>query len=56
VVPQPGNLLATPSGDLVYLDFGMMSTAPQVGEDEQHERNVLSGWTESKQGVGLSKE
>ncbi len=25
-----GNLLATKSGDLVYLDFGMMSEAPQV--------------------------
>lgn len=27
--PHPGNLLATTSGDLVYLDFGMMSEAPQ---------------------------
>ncbi|KAL3145629.1 hypothetical protein ABBQ32_003173 [Trebouxia sp. C0010 RCD-2024] len=27
--PHPGNLLATTSGDLVYLDFGMMSDAPQ---------------------------
>ncbi|KAF5834299.1 ABC1 family-domain-containing protein [Dunaliella salina] len=27
--PHPGNLLATRSGDLVYLDFGMMSGAPQ---------------------------
>ncbi|GAB4814519.1 hypothetical protein N2152v2_001565 [Parachlorella kessleri] len=27
--PHPGNLLATKSGDLVYLDFGMMSEAPQ---------------------------
>jgi len=27
--PHPGNLLATKSGDLVYLDFGMMSTAPE---------------------------
>uniref|UniRef100_A0A7S3QQ29 Protein kinase domain-containing protein n=1 Tax=Dunaliella tertiolecta TaxID=3047 RepID=A0A7S3QQ29_DUNTE len=27
--PHPGNLLATRSGDLVYLDFGMMSSAPQ---------------------------
>ena len=28
--PLPaGNLLATTSGDLVYLDFGMMSEAPQ---------------------------
>lgn len=27
--PHPGNLLATRSGDLVYLDFGMMSDAPQ---------------------------
>ncbi|KAL6760462.1 ABC1 family-domain-containing protein [Haematococcus lacustris] len=27
--PHPGNLLATRSGDLVYLDFGMMSEAPQ---------------------------
>lgn len=26
--PHPGNLLATTSGDLVYLDFGMMSEAP----------------------------
>ena len=26
--PHPGNLLATKSGDLVYLDFGMMSEAP----------------------------
>lgn len=26
--PHPGNLLATRSGDLVYLDFGMMSEAP----------------------------
>ena len=26
--PHPGNLLATNSGDLVYLDFGMMSEAP----------------------------
>jgi len=24
-----GNLLATKEGDLVYLDFGMMSTAPE---------------------------
>ena len=24
-----GNLLATTSGDLVYLDFGMMSEAPE---------------------------
>ncbi|GFR42152.1 hypothetical protein Agub_g3004 [Astrephomene gubernaculifera] len=27
--PHPGNLLATRSGELVYLDFGMMSEAPQ---------------------------
>eukprot|EP00798_Chlamydomonas_sp_ICE-L_P023264 gene23264-30493_t len=27
--PHPGNLLATKSGDLVYLDFGMMSEAPE---------------------------
>ena len=27
--PHPGNLLATTDGDLVYLDFGMMSEAPQ---------------------------
>ncbi|KAG2440282.1 hypothetical protein HXX76_004393 [Chlamydomonas incerta] len=27
--PHPGNLLATRGGDLVYLDFGMMSEAPQ---------------------------
>ncbi|KAK9815500.1 hypothetical protein WJX72_004714 [[Myrmecia] bisecta] len=27
--PHPGNLLATAAGDLVYLDFGMMSEAPQ---------------------------
>ncbi|KAL6784818.1 hypothetical protein ACKKBF_B03355 [Auxenochlorella protothecoides x Auxenochlorella symbiontica] len=27
--PHPGNLLATASGDLVYLDFGMMSEMPQ---------------------------
>lgn len=27
--PHPGNLLATRQGDLVYLDFGMMSEAPQ---------------------------
>lgn len=26
--PHPGNLLATKQGDLVYLDFGMMSEAP----------------------------
>lgn len=26
--PHPGNLLATPAGDLAYLDFGMMSEAP----------------------------
>lgn len=26
--PHPGNLLATREGDLVFLDFGMMSTAP----------------------------
>ncbi|PRW44567.1 putative aarF domain-containing kinase chloroplastic [Chlorella sorokiniana] len=26
--PHPGNLLATTNGDLVYLDFGMMSEAP----------------------------
>lgn len=26
--PHPGNLLATKGGDLVYLDFGMMSEAP----------------------------
>lgn len=26
--PHPGNLLATKEGDLVYLDFGMMSEAP----------------------------
>ena len=26
--PHPGNLLATRSGNLVYLDFGMMSEAP----------------------------
>jgi hypothetical protein len=26
--PHPGNLLATRAGDLVYLDFGMMSEAP----------------------------
>lgn len=30
--PHPGNLLATRSGDLVYLDFGMMSEAPPSGE------------------------
>lgn len=24
-----GNLLATPAGDLCYLDFGMMSEAPE---------------------------
>ena len=30
--PHPGNLLATTSGDLVYLDFGMMSEAPPSGE------------------------
>ena len=29
--PHPGNLLATTSGDLVYLDFGMMSEAPPSG-------------------------
>ncbi|EFJ48862.1 hypothetical protein VOLCADRAFT_117484, partial [Volvox carteri f. nagariensis] len=28
-----GNLLATRSGDLVYLDFGMMSEAPQYARD-----------------------
>ncbi|PSC69892.1 putative aarF domain-containing kinase chloroplastic [Micractinium conductrix] len=27
--PHPGNLLATTAGDLVYLDFGMMSCAPE---------------------------
>ncbi|CAL5221960.1 g4241 [Coccomyxa viridis] len=27
--PHPGNLLATPAGDLCYLDFGMMSEAPE---------------------------
>ncbi|KAI8476423.1 MAG: ABC1 family-domain-containing protein [Monoraphidium minutum] len=27
--PHPGNLLASPDGTLVYLDFGMMSEAPQ---------------------------
>lgn len=27
--PHPGNLLATADGTLVYLDFGMMSEAPQ---------------------------
>jgi len=27
--PHPGNLLATREGDLVYLDFGMMSEAPE---------------------------
>ena len=27
--PHPGNLLATTGGDLVYLDFGMMSEAPR---------------------------
>ncbi len=27
--PHPGNLLATRQGYLVYLDFGMMSEAPQ---------------------------
>ncbi|EIE23034.1 ABC1-domain-containing protein [Coccomyxa subellipsoidea C-169] len=27
--PHPGNLLATRQGDLCYLDFGMMSEAPQ---------------------------
>ncbi|KAK9903264.1 hypothetical protein WJX75_001146 [Coccomyxa subellipsoidea] len=27
--PHPGNLLATRAGDLCYLDFGMMSEAPQ---------------------------
>ena len=26
--PHPGNLLATAAGDLVWLDFGMMATAP----------------------------
>jgi len=26
--PHPGNLLATKEGDLAFLDFGMMSTAP----------------------------
>lgn len=28
-LPCTGNLLATRSGDLVYLDFGMMSEAPE---------------------------
>ena len=28
--PHPGNLLATREGNLVYLDFGMMSEAPQA--------------------------
>ena len=27
--PHPGNLLATRDGRLVYLDFGMMSEAPE---------------------------
>eukprot|EP00891_Asterochloris_glomerata_P009513 jgi/Astpho2/9513/e_gw1.00145.30.1_t len=27
--PHPGNLLACPNGDLAYLDFGMMSAAPE---------------------------
>ena len=27
--PHPGNLLATPEGKLAYLDFGMMSEAPE---------------------------
>jgi predicted unusual protein kinase regulating ubiquinone biosynthesis (AarF/ABC1/UbiB family) len=27
--PHPGNLLASRDGSLVYLDFGMMSEAPQ---------------------------
>eukprot|EP01024_Parvocaulis_polyphysoides_P059333 TRINITY_DN6411_c1_g2_i1.p1 TRINITY_DN6411_c1_g2~~TRINITY_DN6411_c1_g2_i1.p1 ORF type:complete len:772 (-),score=111.76 TRINITY_DN6411_c1_g2_i1:714-3029(-) len=27
--PHPGNLLATTKGDLVYLDFGMMSEVPE---------------------------
>lgn len=26
--PHPGNILATQAGELVYLDFGMMSEAP----------------------------
>lgn len=26
--PHPGNILATRAGELVYLDFGMMSEAP----------------------------
>lgn len=29
VLVCPGNLLATRAGDLCYLDFGMMSEAPQ---------------------------
>ena len=29
-----GNLLATRAGDLVYLDFGMMSEAPQYARYE----------------------
>ena len=30
VLRSPGNLLATREGDLCYLDFGMMSEAPEV--------------------------
>jgi predicted unusual protein kinase regulating ubiquinone biosynthesis (AarF/ABC1/UbiB family) len=26
--PHPGNLLATPSGKLAFIDFGMMSDTP----------------------------
>lgn len=30
--PHPGNLLATPDGLLAFLDFGMMSEAPESAE------------------------
>ena len=32
--PHPGNLLATSAGDLVYLDFGMMSFSPPSARSE----------------------
>ena len=51
--PHPGNLLATSAGDLVYLDFGMMSEAPQEARYAiiQHVVHLVNRDYEVRRGV-----